>query len=108
MIAAPMTLNSSRPAQLWQRHTPSPRDGMTSQRSWRHLSGNPRSARKPIAICTERQSEFFVVHSQIAVAATRHRVRHHGLHFLRHHADIGLLAAEVAEAVIAEPVGEMA
>ena len=33
---------------------------------------------------------------------------HHGLHLLRHHADIGLVAAVVAEAIEAEAVVEMA
>ena len=56
----------------------------------------------------EFQAEPVVVDPEIAVAAARHRVRHHRLHLLRHHADIGLVAAEIAEAVVAEAVVEMA
>src|SRR5262245_22369625 len=37
-----------------------------------------------------------------------HRLRHDSLHLLRHHADIGAVAAVVAEAIVAEPVGQMA
>src|SRR5436190_5014710 len=81
---------------------------MMSKRSWRHLHGDPCAAGKPIVIGAERQSEFLVVDPQIAVAAARHRIRHHALHLLRHYADIGLAAAKIAEAVIAEAVGEMA
>src|SRR6185437_9520420 len=81
---------------------------MMSKRSWRNLHGDLGAARKPIVIGAERQSEFLVVDPQIAVAAARHRIRHHALHFLRHYADIGLAAAKIAEAVIAEAIGEMA
>src|SRR5207237_10697850 len=45
---------------------------------------------------------------QIAVAAAHHRRGHDRLDFLRHHADIGLVAVIVAEAVEAEAVVEMA
>src|SRR5882757_858527 len=81
---------------------------MMSKRSWRHLHGDPSAARKPIVIGAERQSEFLVVDPQVAVATTCHCIRHHALHLLRHYADIGLAAAKIAEAVIAETVGEMA
>src|SRR6266699_3821583 len=81
---------------------------MTSKRSWRHLRRDLCAACKPAAIGTKLQPELLVVDPQVTVAAARHRVRHHALHLLRHHADIGLLAAEIAEAVIAEAVGEIA
>src|ERR1041385_8158533 len=77
-------------------------------------SSNPRSpgdlpARgEPVTVAAEFQAEPVVVNSQIAVAAARHRVRPHRLYFLRHHADIGARAAEIAEAIITEAVVEMA
>src|SRR5262249_60105833 len=62
---------------------------------------------KPVAVGAEFQAEPVVVDTQIPIAAARHCVRPHCLHFLRHHADIGLVAAEIAEAVVAEAVVEM-
>src|SRR5262245_41920924 len=52
--------------------------------------------------------ELFVEDSQIAVAAAHNGAGHDRLHLLRHHADIGPVAAVVAEAIIAEAVVEMA
>ena len=37
-----------------------------------------------------------------------HSLRHDGLDFLRYHADIGAIAAVVAEAIVADAIGEMA
>src|SRR5690242_15980449 len=77
-------------------------------------SSNPRTrgdlpARsEPVAVRAELQAEPVVVNAQIAVAAACYCARHHRLHLLCHHADIGSGAAEVAEAVIAEAVVEMA
>src|ERR1700716_242480 len=71
-------------------------------------SSYPRSRRdlraggEPVPIGAELQSELFIVDAEIAVAAARHRLRHQPLHFLRHHPDISLAAAEIAETVIAE------
>src|SRR5882672_1110445 len=67
-----------------------------------------RAGGKPFAIGEELQSKLFIVDSQIAVCATRYRFRHQPLHFLRHHTDIGFIAAEIAEAVIAEAVVKVA
>src|SRR4051812_29388861 len=75
-------------------------------------SSNPRSfgdlpARgEPVTVAAEFQAEPVVVNAQVAVAAARHRTRHHRLYFLRHHADIGARAAEIAEAIKAEAVVE--
>ena len=44
---------------------------------------------------------------EITIAAARHRARHDRFHLLRHDPDIGLVAAEIAEAVIAEAVVQM-
>src|SRR6478735_5436370 len=82
---------------------------MTCLSSWRHLLLRDRCAAcKPVAIGAECQSELFIVDPQVTVAAARHRIRHHGLHFLRHHADKGLVATEIAETVVAKTVREMA
>src|SRR5262249_39095634 len=42
------------------------------------------------------------------IRASRHGLRHDRLHLLRHHADIGFVAADIAEAIEAEPVVEPA
>src|SRR4030081_3317721 len=43
----------------------------------------------------------------MTVTAAGHGFRHHALDLLRHDADIGLVATDVAEAIVAEPIGEM-
>src|SRR3954468_3494443 len=83
-------------------------DGLTSKRSWRHLRRDFCAICKPIPIGAERQTERLILHPQVAVAAPPHGIWHHVFDFLRDHADIGLLAAEIAEAIVAETVGEMA
>src|SRR6185437_8502906 len=70
----------------------------------RHL----RAFGEPCVVGLEPQPELVVEDTQIAVAAAHDGVRHHGLDFLRDHADIGLVLAVVGEAIEAEPVGEMA
>src|SRR5689334_13916499 len=67
-----------------------------------------RAAGEPVDVGLEFHAELVVVNAQIAVAAARDRLWHHGLHLLRHHADKGLVAAEIAEAIEAEAVIEMA
>src|SRR4249919_1579382 len=62
---------------------------------------------QPIAVFLEFDPEPVVVDPEIAVAAARYCVRHHALDLLRHHADIGRAAADVAEAVVAKTVGEV-
>jgi hypothetical protein len=44
----------------------------------------------------------------MAIFAAHDRLRHDGFDFLRHHADIGLLAPDIAEAIEAEAIIEMA
>ena len=66
-----------------------------------------RAARNPIVIAAEFETEFVVVNPQIAVAAARHGIRHHCLHLLRDHANIGLVAAEITEPIVAETVPEI-
>src|SRR4029079_10515762 len=69
--------------------------------------GNPRARGKPLVVGLALQPEPFVEDAQISVVAADDCIRPHGLNFLRHHADIGLLAAVIAEAVEAEPIVEM-
>src|ERR1700722_4807148 len=73
-----------------------------------HSVRNLRSRSEPVRIAFERHTELVVVHTQIAVAAARDRFRHDLLHLLGHDADIGLVAAVVAEAIEAEAVVEVA
>jgi hypothetical protein len=68
---------------------------------------NLRAARKPIVVAAEFETELFVVDPEIAVTAARHGVRHHPLHLLRDHTDIGLVTAGIAEPVVTETVLEI-
>lgn len=71
--------------------------------------GRHASARRdPLFVGLELDAELVVEDPQIAVAATDDGVGHHLLHFLRHYADVGAVAAVIAEAIIAKAVGEMA
>jgi hypothetical protein len=45
-----------------------------------------------------------ISHPEITVATGKNRLRHHGLHVLRHDADIDPVAAVVAEAVEAQAI----
>ena len=63
---------------------------------------------EPLIVRLKLHADLLVVDPQIAIAPARHGIRHDRLHFLRHHADIGLLAAIVSEAIEAEAVVEMA
>src|SRR6185436_14835705 len=69
--------------------------------------GDLRAGCGPILVGDELEPEPVVVNPEITIAAARHRARHHRLHLLRHDPDIGLVAAEIAEAVIAEAVVQM-
>src|SRR4030088_1184625 len=72
-------------------------------------AGRDMSARRgPLVVGLEFQAELVVEDPQIAVAAAQYRRGHDCLDFLRHHADIGLVAAVVGEAVEAEAVIEVA
>jgi len=62
----------------------------------------------PVVVGSERQSEPFVRHPQIAVATDKGRIRSYGSDFLRNHPDVGPLAAIVGEAVITKTVVEPA
>src|SRR5258708_17547291 len=63
---------------------------------------------KPVAVAAELQPELLVVDPQVTVAAAGHGFRHHTFHFLRDDAGINLVAAEIAKAIVAEAIGEVA
>src|SRR5437588_11335513 len=73
----------------------------------RRASRDLRARSEPLIVGLELQAELVIENPQRAVAAAHDRIGHHSLHFLRHHADIGLVAAIVAEAIEAEAVIEM-
>src|SRR5215212_12164334 len=66
------------------------------------------AGRCPLVVGLELQVELVVGDPQIAVAAAQYRRGHDCLDLLRHHADIGLVAAVVAEAVEAEAIIKVA
>src|SRR4029078_70415 len=68
---------------------------------------NTRPPGKPLVVGLEWQPKLFVVDTQVAVVTADDSIRPHGLNFLRHYADITLVAAVVAEAIEAEAIVEM-
>ena len=68
---------------------------------------NPRPCGKPLVVGLELQPELVVEDAQVAIVTAGHRIRRNDLHFLRHHADIGFVAAVVAEAIEADAVVEV-
>src|SRR2546425_969948 len=72
-------------------------------------AGRDMSARRgPLVVALELQAELVVEDPQIAVATAQYRRGHDCLDLLRHHADIGLVAAVVAEAIEAKAIIEVA
>src|SRR5450631_3164529 len=69
-------------------------------------SRNPRARCDPVVVGLEGQAKLVVEDPQIAVPTADNRLRHDRLHFLRYDADIGFVAAIVAEAIEPEPVVE--
>jgi len=59
-------------------------------------------------VSLEFDADLVVVDTQVTVAVTNDCLRHHLLHLLGHDAHIGAMAAVVAEAIVAETVGQMA
>jgi len=59
-------------------------------------------------VTLECDADLAVIDTQVTFAVTNDCLRHHLLHLLRHDAHIGAIAAVIAEAIIAETVGEMA
>ncbi len=62
----------------------------------------------PMAVALDLQTELLVIYLQIAVGAAHDRRRHDLLHVLRHHPDIGPVAAVVAKSIKAKTVIEIA
>src|SRR5262249_18090674 len=69
---------------------------------------NPCAGSNPPVVALELHAELVVEDAQVTVAAAHDSIRPDGLHFLSHHADIGLVSAVVDEAVVAETIVEMA
>src|SRR6516162_432415 len=67
-----------------------------------------RPRRKPMFVTLEFDADLVIVHAQVTIGVTNDCVRHHLLHFLRHDADIGAIAAVIAEPIIPKAIGEMA
>ena len=61
----------------------------------------------PLIVTLELQTKLVVVHSQIAVASARHRLWRYLRNLLGNNANIGRIAAVIAEAVQAEPIVEI-
>ena len=68
---------------------------------------DPSAGCDPLVVCHELQTELVVEDAQISVTAAHNRIRPDGLHLLRHHADIDLVAAVVAEAIESEAIVEV-
>src|SRR3954465_15565347 len=62
----------------------------------------------PLVVGLELHVEHVVRDSQVAVVAAQHRGGVNCLHFLRHHTDIGFVAAVVSEAIEANAILEVA
>jgi hypothetical protein len=61
----------------------------------------------PLIVTLEFQSKLLVIHSQVAVASARHRLRLNLRNLLSNHSDISRVAAVIAETVQAKPIGEV-
>jgi hypothetical protein len=59
-------------------------------------------------VTLEFDADLVVVHAQVTIGVTDYCLRHHLLHFLRHDADIGAIAAVIAEPIVPKAIGEMA
>jgi hypothetical protein len=64
------------------------------------------ACRELLVVSLEREAEFVIRDAQITVRVARDRRWHDVLHFLRHHADVRRVPADVGEAVIAQAVVE--
>src|SRR3984885_13827261 len=76
-----------------------------SMRGWFHARQMGATG-QPLVVGLERQSKSVVGNAHVTVRAARHRFWRHGSHLLRHHPDIGGVAAVVDETIIAEAVVE--
>jgi hypothetical protein len=83
---------------LWRRHV---------NVKWGH-DWQSSTQSNPFFVGLESDAEPVVKHAQGTIAIAHDRFRHDVLHFLRNHPDIRTIAAVVAEAVVAEPVRQVA
>ena len=67
-----------------------------------------RPRRKPMFVTLEFDADLVIVHAQVTIGVTNDCLRHHLLHFLRHDADIGAIAAVITEPIVPKAIGEMA
>src|SRR5262249_12028348 len=74
----------------------------------RSSEGNVSARRNPMLVSLELDAQLVIEAPQVAVAPADDRPRRNRQHFLRHHANIGPVAAVVAEAIEAKAVIEMA
>src|SRR6516164_6642533 len=68
--------------------------------------GNPCTGGDPAVVAFEFEAELFVEDPQVPVASSYHGAGQHALHFLRHHPNIGLVAAVIGKAIEAKTVVE--
>jgi hypothetical protein len=69
--------------------------------------GQPGARRNPFLVGLELDAKPVIEHAEGAIAIAHDSFRHHCLHFLRNYADIGTIAAVVAEAVVTKRVCQM-
>src|SRR5262249_59883760 len=88
-----------------------PRWQMLSHKHVNVKQGNGWQSRtrcNPLFVGLELDAQPVVEHAQRAIAIVYNGFRHDRLHFLRNHADIGTIAAVVAEAIVAKAVRQVA
>src|SRR3984957_890154 len=90
----------------WQARMPRGKTAAKPSMRGRRRARQMRASRHPLVVGLKRHPRPVVGNAHIAVRAARYRFRHHGPHLLRHHPDIGGVAAVVDEAIITEAVVE--
>src|SRR4051812_6914351 len=65
-----------------------------------------RACPEPLVIALKSETQSVVVDAQDALGVAAHRIRPHELHLLRHHPDVALVTAVIAEAVEAKAIVE--
>ena len=88
-------------AAIWQDRTKGCHDHIPAR------AGMLRARGEPVLVGAEFESELVVVDSEIAVPASRDRIGPQRRDLLGDDADIGLVAAEIAESVVAQTIVEM-
>jgi hypothetical protein len=73
----------------------------------RNADWHLRARGNPLLVSLKLDAYLVVEDPQVAILPPRHCVRLNHLHILRHHADVGSIAAVIAEAIKADTVAEM-